>query len=284
MSDTVKKLLDTHQHLIYRDRFDYVWSDTLPPLAGRDFTVADYQRLTDDRDVEASVFMEADVGHDYRDETRFIAELESDPANRIIGIISSCRPEHEDGFEAWLEECASMPVVGFRRILHEVDDDMSKSETFRRNVGKIGQRGLVFDMVFRADQLGIAAGLAKSCDAMTLVLDHCGVPDIAGGEFDMWSQSISALAELPHVCCKISGILAYCAPGNATIDAVRPYVEHVIGSFGTGRLVWGSDWPVVDLRSDLPDWIAMFRELISELSDDEQSAICSENARRIYGL
>ena len=281
---TLTDLIDTHQHLIYRDRFDYGWSDGLPALADKDFTIGDYRRLTADCDVAGTIFMEVDVGCDYRDETRFIAELAANPENNLLGIISSCRPEHQEGFEAWLEECEVLPVVGFRRILHEVDDGLSRGGGFRENVRKIGRRSLVFDMVFRAGQLGVAAELAKACDDMNLVLNHCGVPDIAGGGFGDWRKGISAVAELPHVSCKISGVLAYCPAENATIDAVRPYVEHVIECFGTDRLVWGSDWPVVDIRSGLPEWTGIFRRLVSDLSGDEIDAICNGNARRIYGI
>lgn len=276
-------LIDTHQHLLYRDRLTYAWSDPLPALSGKDFTVADYQQLTAGHDVAASIFMEVDAG-DYHGETRFIAELTADPANRIAGIISSCRPESDDGFDAWLEECSNLPVVGYRRILHEVPDDVSRSETFRQNVRKMGQNGKVFDMVYRADQLGIAREFAAACDGTTLVLDHCGVPDIAGGEMDSWKRSIAGLAELPHVNAKLSGVLAYCAPGTASLETIRPYVDHVIDSFGPDRLVWGSDWPVVNLTSALPDWITIFRELISGLGSGEQTAICNGNARRIYGV
>lgn len=276
-------LIDTHQHLLYRDRLSYAWSDSLPVLAGRDFTVADYQKLTEGHDVAASIFMEVDAG-DYRDETRFIAELAADPANRLAGIISSCRPEDDAGFDAWLEECSSLPVVGYRRILHEVPDDVSRSETFRENVRKMGRAGKVFDMVYRADQLGIARDFAAACDGMRLVLDHCGVPDIAGGEMAGWKQAIVDLAGLGHVNAKLSGVLAYCAPGTASLETIRPYIDHVIDSFGPDRLVWGSDWPVVNLTSALPDWIVIFRELIAGLSSDEQAAICNGNAQRIYGV
>ncbi len=278
------KLIDTHQHLFYRNRFDYSWSDSLPSLAGKDFTVEDYKQLTADHDVAGTIFMEVDVGHDYRDETRFVAELASDPESNLLGIISSCRPEHDDGFDAWLEECADLPVVGFRRILHEVDDDMSRGEIFRRNIRKIGERNQTFDMVFRADQHGIAAEFAKACDEMTLVLDHCGVPNIADGEFEPWQDGISTMANLPHVCCKISGILAYCAEGNATLEAIKPYVDHVIERFGAHRLLWGSDWPVVDLKSGLPQWLEIFELLISDLSADEANAIGNGNAQRVYGV
>lgn len=276
-------LIDTHQHLLYRDRLRYAWSESLPALAGQDFTVADYQQLTAGHDIAASIFMEVDAG-DYRDETRFIAELAADPANRLAGIISSCRPEIDEGFDAWLEECSNLPVVGYRRILHEVPDDVSRSETFRKNVRKMGRAGKVFDMVYRADQLAIARELATACDGMSLVLDHCGVPDIAGGEMDGWKKAVTDLAALPHVNAKLSGVLAYCTPGTASLETIRPYVDHVIDSFGPDRLVWGSDWPVVNLTSALPDWIVIFRQLIAGFSPDEQAAICNGNAQRIYGV
>ena len=277
------ELLDTHQHLLYRDTLTYAWADTLPALAERDFTVSDYQALTRDRSVAASIFMEVDAS-DYHAETRFISALAQHPANGIVGLISSCRPETDEGFEAWLDECSTLPVVGYRRILHEVPDEMSKAETFRKNIRKIGSHGKVYDMVFRVDQLDIAFELAKSCDDMTLVLDHCGVPDIASEEITDWKAAISKIANLPHVTGKLSGVLAYCAEGSANLEAVKPYVDHMIESFGPARLIWGSDWPVVNLKSDLPNWVDIFRNLIAELSVDEQTAISNGNAQRLYGV
>ncbi|MGI9354859.1 MAG: amidohydrolase family protein [Rhizobiaceae bacterium] len=277
------ELLDTHQHLLYRGDLAYAWADNLTPLAGRDFTVADYQRLTEDRNVLGTIFMEVDAD-DYRTETRFVSKLASDPANRILGLISSCRPETDDGFDAWLDECATLPVVGYRRILHEVPDEMSQNETFRRNVRTIGRRGKSFDIVFRADQLDTAYDLGASCDEMTLILNHCGVPDIAGGEIANWKAAISRIASLPHVMGKLSGILAYCAEESVNLEAVRPYVDHMIESFSPSRLVWGSDWPVVNLKSTLPEWIDIFRNLIEDLSADEKAAISSGNAQRNYDV
>ncbi len=278
------KLLDTHQHLLYRSHFDYLWSDSLLPLSGRDFTLADYKALTAGHEILGSLFMEVDVGDAYRDETRFVAGLCNDPDSGLLGIISSCRPEDSTGFDTWLEECNDLPVVGFRRILHEVSDDLSRSALFRENIRKIGARGHVFDMVFRADQLTVARELATACDDVTLVLDHCGVPDIANGDFEAWRSGITGLSNLANVHCKISGILAYCPRDAASLETVRPYIEHVIESFGSDRLVWGSDWPVVDLRASLPTWISVYEQAVLGLSVDEQAAIGYLNAQKIYGL
>lgn len=277
------KLLDTHQHLLYRNHLQYAWTADLPQLADQEFTVADYQALTEDKDIVATLFMEVDAD-DYQTETRYISKLAADPANRIVGLVASCRPEDEAGFETWLDECADLPVVGFRRILHEVPNAVSQNALFRSNLKKIGARGKVFDMVYRADQLSIAYDCAAACDNTVFVLDHCGVPDIAGGEFDLWKAAISRLATLPHMNAKLSGVLAYCKPGDSNLDAVKPYIDHVMESFGPDRLVWGSDWPVVNLGAGLPDWIDIFRQLTNALSASEQEALSNRNAQRIYGV
>ena len=276
-------LLDTHQHLLFRDRFGYSWSDDLPPLAGRDFTPADYASLTAGRGVAGAIFMEVDAD-DYHGEARYVSALVDDPSNRLLGVVASCRPEQDDTFAPWLEELADMPVVGLRRILHEVPDDVSQSPVFRANLSRLSRHDLIFDMVFRADQLPLAADLARACPDTQLVLDHCGVPDIAGGVMDPWRAGITEVASFKNVVCKLSGVLAYCAADNADRDAIRPYVEHCIEQFGAERCMWGSDWPVVNLMSTLPDWIDTFRSLISDLSNDEQAAICHGNAQRVYGV
>ncbi len=276
------KLLDTHQHLLYRDRLSYAWADGLPALARQSFTLADYQRLTAGRGVAGTLFMEADAG-DYRAETRSISALMREAESGLLGIISSCRPE-SDGFTGWLDECADLPVVGFRRILHEVSDDVSQGETFRANLRRLTQADLPFDLVYRADQLPLAVELAQACPDVQFVLDHCGVPDIAGGGFEPWAADLARIAQCANVVCKISGVLAYCAPEDANVEAIRPYVQHVIDSFTPARCLWGSDWPVVNLTADLPEWIAAFRTLTADLSDAERAAICHGTAERIYGV
>jgi predicted TIM-barrel fold metal-dependent hydrolase len=277
------ELLDTHQHLILRGRIGYAWTQGVPVLASGDFAPDDYAALTAGRGVAASVFMETGVDDaDYRAEARLVAGLVG--SNGMLGQIASCRPEEDAGFEAWLDECAGLHVVGFRRILHEIDDGVSQGAVFRRNLAKIGARGLPFDLCFLARQLGVARDLAMACDDQVLVLDHCGVPDIAGGAFDAWAAGITAMAALPHVCCKLSGISAYCAPGTASVAVLQPWVDHVIASFGPERVLWGSDWPVVNLGPGLPRWIDMTRALIAGLPVAEQASIAQGTARRVYGL
>ncbi|PHS07258.1 MAG: amidohydrolase [Blastopirellula sp.] len=276
-------LLDTHQHLIYPDIAGCSWTDDIPVLANKAFTVPDYQDLTRDTGIAGTLFMETGVDDtDYQAEARFVAKLAADPTNKIVGMIASCRPETDKGYDAWLEECGDFPVVGYRRILHVVDDELSKTDLFRANIRKLGDRDLTFDICFLARQLAIAVEFAKACDNTSFILNHCGVPDIAGGDLDPWRQGISDLAALPNVACKISGVMAYCAPGAASLETVRPCIDHVATAFGPDRLVWGSDWPVVNMANGIEDWIAATREFLSGMSTDESEKLAYVNASRIY--
>lgn len=276
-------LIDTHQHLILREAIGYAWTEEFPILAG-EFTRADYAGLTAGKGVVGSIFMETGVDDaDYQAEARMVAGMVG--TGGMLGQIASIRPEWDKGFDAWLEEAAGLKTVGFRRILHVVPDDVSTTETFRRNLRKIGRAGFPFDLNFLARQLaGVGLDLIRACPDQPYVLDHCGVPDVAAGEFEEWRRGVDLFAAFPNIVVKLSGITTYCAPGTASVPLVRPYVDHLLEAFGPQRMLWGGDWPVVNLGAGLPRWIDMTRELLSDLSADEQHAIGQGTARRVYGV
>ena len=276
-------LLDTHQHLVYREKASYGWTKDIPLLAEGNFTLDDYKTLTEGLGVGGTLFMETGVDDpDYQQETRFVKSLADNSDNGMIGLISSIRPESDEAFETWLEETIEMGVVGYRRILHVMPDDTSQSDIFRNNVRKIGVSGKTFDICFLPGQLPIACELAKACENTKLILNHCGVPDIAGDGLDPWRQDIKALAQIPNVICKLSGLMAYCAPGTSSLETIEPYVDHVLNCFGPNRMVWGSDWPVVNLAKGLPEWIAVTRKILGKLSADEASSIAYGTAQIVY--
>jgi len=276
-------LLDTHQHLVYREKASYGWTKDIPPLAEGNFTLDDYKTLTEGLGIGGTLFMETGVDDpDYQQETRFVKSLADNSDNGMIGLISSIRPESDEGFETWLEETIAMGVVGYRRILHVMPDDTSQSDIFRNNVRKIGVSGKTFDICFLPGQLPVACELAKACENTKLILNHCGVPDIAGDGLNPWRQDIKALAQIPNVICKLSGLMAYCAPGTSSLETIEPYVDHVLNCFGPNRMVWGSDWPVVNLAKGLPEWIAVTRKILGKLSVDEASSIAYGTAQIVY--
>ncbi len=78
--------------------------------------------------------------------------------------------------------------------------------------------------------------------------------------------------------------MAYCAPGTASLETIAPYVDHVLAAFGPDRIVWGSDWPVVNLAQGLHEWMAVTRAILGQLSEEDANAIAHRTAERIYQI
>ncbi len=276
-------VIDTHQHLIETDSLNYLWPAKIDALADQPFTYSHYLEASAETGIKKTVFMEADC-ENWQAETELVLGMVADPSTMISGVIANARPEHEDGFDAWLDQVAGTDVVGLRRILHETTDDVSQSDVFRANLKKLAARNLTFDINFLARQLPIAAELVHAVDNVQFILDHCGVPDIEGGDDADWRAGIEILSKFPHVACKISGITAYCASGMATLETLRPYIEHCIACFGWDRVVWGSDWPVCNINSSVRDWMAISRAVVADEDPSNQEKLFRSNAIRLYGL
>jgi predicted TIM-barrel fold metal-dependent hydrolase len=276
-------ILDVHQHLICPGESRYAWTDSLPALAGKTFGIAEYVAAAAGTGITQALFMET-APDDWAAENGWVTPHVGRAGSPTVGIVSNGRPE-SDAFPAWLDRCRANPaIVGFRRICHPEPDELSQSATFRENVRRIGRAGLTFDLCFLPRQLLVARELAMACPDVRCILDHCGIPNIADGQLDPWRADLARLAELPNVWCKLSGLLAYCRPDRATLDAVRPFAQLAIATFGPRRMVWGSDWPVVNLTSDLRTWVDVTRQLLTGHSEAEQRAMLFDNAVEVYGL
>ena len=273
-------IFDTHLHLIDRARLSYPWLAEVPPL-DRDWDFDSYCATAARIGITDVLHMEVDVAEkDIDAETRWVAELMARPGSPMRGAISAARPESA-GFDAWLQQVDRRIVRGVRRVLHVVPDDVSQSDLFRTNLRNLGAAGLPFDICMLQRQLPLAVELVDACPETVFVLDHCGVPAIAEGDFTDWARQISAIARRPHVNVKLSGITAYGPPGWSA-DSLRPYVDHILQAFGPARIVWGSDSPVCTLQSSLPEWVATSQALLANLTNDERRQIFSDNARRIW--
>jgi predicted TIM-barrel fold metal-dependent hydrolase len=274
--------IDTHQHLIYPDRFHYDWTAGFPALQGN-FRLEEYRAAAMDCGIGESIFMEVDVPwKQAASEAAFFCSLADDPANRMAGVVAACRPEHED-FDVRLEAMAHPRLVGFRRVLHTQPDELSTLPLFRKNVARMGAADLTFDLCLLPRQLANGAALADACPDTRFILDHCGVPDIASGDLAFWREQLREISKRPNLACKISGIIAYAA-GDITADTLRPVVEHAIDCFGWDRIVWGSDWPVCNLTRDLGSWTRLLDEILFACSEDELARLYHRNAREIYQL
>lgn len=272
------RILDTHLHLIYPDRFSYPWLEGAPAI-NKPWHVESYWQEAAPLGIEAALHMEVDVAEpQIAAETEFVLGLD-----RVVGAIANGRPEHSD-FEAHLETMQALGrVKGIRRLLQFQPAELSQTQTFIDNIRLLPRYGMSFDICVKSHELMLAPPLIRSCPQTQFILDHCGNPKIADGEWESWTTRMERVAELPNVVCKVSGILAN-VDETWTVDTIRPYVEFVIEAFGWNRVVWGSDHPVVTLFADLTKWVEASREIVSGASVEEQEKLFWRNAERVYGV
>jgi predicted TIM-barrel fold metal-dependent hydrolase len=278
------ELIDTHLHLIYRDRLSYPWLKGVPPLDA-DFPYQLYAAEALRCGVTAALHMEVDVAEsDIERETDHVAALAAGEASLIRGALSACRPERPV-FPAFLERTLANPFVrGFRRVLHVVPDALSEDARFRENLKRLSGTGRPFDLCVRPDQIPKAIALADLAPDVQFILDHCGAPDIKGQAEHPWREHIAEIARRPNVAVKVSGVVAYADAAKWRLDDIRPYIEHAIGCFGWDRVAWGSDWPVCTLTASLSTWIADIHTLTLGCSADERRKLFSANARRLWRI
>ena len=278
------KIVDTHQHLWDKDLFHYAWLEPLPVL-DRSFRLSDYSEATRGLEIAKTVFVECDVEEaQLLDEALHVLRLANDSRNRIAGVVASGRPE-QDGFKAYLDKVSGHPQLkGIRRILHTHPDELGQGKMFIENVARLASYGLSFDLCVLARQLPVALQLASRCPDVAFVLDHCGVPDIKGQALDPWRAQTSELSKLPNVSCKISGLVAYADPANWQSEDLRPFLDHVLESFGWDRVMFGSDWPVCNLTASYQRWVATLLSLTEAAGEANQRKLFHDNALRIYRL
>ncbi|MBS7703361.1 amidohydrolase family protein [Chelatococcus asaccharovorans] len=270
-------LIDTHLHLIEPHRFAYPWIAHEPGLQ-RAFTLDSYWHEAQALGITAALHMEVDVAPD---QAAAEAAYTTGLGAPVVGAIAGCRPDLP-GFAEHTERLAANPLVKGLRHVFQGKPEIYENPLLVENLRRLAPLGLTFDLCVLGHELPLATALAARCPDVTFVLDHCGKP--GAGPPDAWKADMAALARLPSVTCKFSGLISYAAPTEWTVEDLRPAAAHVIDVFGWDRLVWGSDWPVCTLTGSLTRWVEATHALIRGSSPTEQSQLFATNAARIYRL
>jgi L-fuconolactonase len=142
---------------------------------------------------------------------------------------------------------------------------------------------LRFDALLKPPHLAPFMKFLTLYPDLPIVIDHGAKPAIARGEFDDWAKAMREIARDQRVHCKVSGLVTE-AGSDWNQRGIRPYVDLLIEAFGTRRLMWGSDWPVVELAGGYERWFEALMNYFSRLNDEEAGAILGGTATRFYGL
>ena len=278
-------IIDTHVHLWDTTKFTYPWLSDLPELASPHLP-ADYHAASACTRIEGMVFMQCDAAPSQSlAEARWVESL-SQHEPRIRGIIPYAPLEKGAGSRPDLEELKSIPLVkGVRRLIQfEADTAFCIQPQFIKGVRLLAEYGLSFDICISHVQLANAVKMTQQCPEVSFLLDHIGKPDIRCSLTEPWAAELRALAKQPNVICKVSGMVTEADHAAWTKEDLKPYIDHVIECFGFDRLVYGGDWPVVNLAGGYGAWVAALDWALAGCTAEELRKLFHDNAVRVYRL
>lgn len=272
--------IDAHFHCWQLARGDYGWlNPALAPIY-RDVAVSDWQAQATPHGVTGGVLVQAAPTEA---ETHFLlAQADAHPA--VLGVVGWVDLLAADA-PARIEALARHPrLKGLRPMLQDIDDaEWILQPALAPALRAMSDCGLVFDALVKSAHLPHILTLALRYPDLRLVIDHAAKPAIAAGEWQPWADGIAHIAAETQAMCKLSGLMTEAGPSPLP-GTVRPWAAHVLACFGASRLVWGSDWPVLELAGSYSQWRSETRQLLAGLSAEEQAAILGGNAKRLYRL
>jgi L-fuconolactonase len=276
-------IVDSHCHFWDPARFHYAWNHDLPAL-NRAFLPENLVAASAKADVRKIIFVECDCAPAQSlAEADWVSDLaKSEP--RLKGIVARAPLEKGKAVRADLEKLASRPLVkGVRRNLQgEREVEFGLQPEFIHGVKLLAEFDFTFDLCIRHDQMSSVVELVKRIPQVTFVLDHFGKPDVRAKKREPWAKDLKALAGLPNVACKISGLTTEADWDNWCADDLKFYFEQALECFGFNRLLIGSDWPMATLATSYQRWLETVQQLFSFATQADRIQLFQTNAERVY--
>ena len=277
----MKRYVDAHHHVWTLARGDYGWlTPALAPIY-RDFTLADLAPLAAAADIATTVLVQAAPTVA---ETRFLLDIARNRGGVVRGVVGWADLAAPDALDTLRDLAADPLFKSVRPMLHDLaDPEWILRADVQAALTALPALGVRFDALVKPAQLPALLKMLERNPDLAVVIDHGAKPDIATAQHEPWWRLIGEAAGHPRVHCKLSGLVTEASPAWS-VDTLRPYVDHLLDCFGAARLMWGSDWPVVELGGGFARWRAATDQLLARLNGTERDDVLGGTARRFYGL
>lgn len=273
--------IDAHHHLWrYRDPGHPWMTDEMSSLR-RDIGMEDLRKVATPSGITGTVVIEVERT---AEETRWLVSMAASD-DLILGVVGWVDLT-DSSVSTALEQLAELPKLkGVRHPIHdELDPNFVLREDFNQGIAALHVLGLTYDLLIFEDHLPQTINFVDRHPDQIFILDHIAKPRICDASIAAWRSNLFKLARRPNVYCKLSGIVTEAKWDRWTPQSIAPYIDTVLEAFGSRRLMFGSDWPIVTLASTYGQWVNTVRSAIAQLSTSEQQAILWRSATEAYSL
>lgn len=280
----MRQILDAHLHMWERAKHPQPWIDP-DTMAGidKDFPPPSAASELNRPGVLGGIAVQAvnDI-----DETAYLLSTtrELDAVAGVVGWLD-LTGDVPAQVAALRAEPGGEKLVGIRHVTFVEDDEhWLLRDDVGRGLEALAELGLTFDVLVGHHQLAQAAEVARAHPRTTFVLDHLGKVPLRSTALVDWAWGLVSVAAQPNVVAKLSGLVTEDEPGQWSATRLRPVVDHALRTFGPRRLLFGSDWPLVELAGGYEPWLRAYLELSDHLSAGDRAAVDGQNAARTYGV
>jgi L-fuconolactonase len=275
-------IIDAHQHFWRLSRGDYTWLKADNSVLYRDYMPSDLAPILSGNGIRATVLIQAAPSEA---ETQFLLQLAQ--ANLFIaGVVGWTDFEAADVGKriAKLRADGDDKLKGLRPMIQDIGDpDWILQGSVDAAFEEMLDCDLAFDALVIPSQLDSLRKRLLRHPGLRAVLDHAGKPGVANEGFDSWAEDLMRLARDTNVHCKLSGLMTQLGPAQAP-DKLDRYVAHIFACFGPQRVLWGSDWPVLNRAGTYVQWLSESRTLVKRFAGNNERDVFCNNAASFYRL
>lgn len=274
-------IIDSHQHFWQYNSKDFSWITDEMAVIKKDFLPAELHSIYQKNNITGCVAVQV---HQTEEENDFLLNLADQFhfIQGIVGWVNLMAEDVEDRLSCWHQH---KKIKGFRHILQgEKDKALMLQPSFKNGISLLNKFDFTYDILIFPDQLQYAFELVKLFPDQKFVIDHLAKPYIKSGEIQQWKKDIQLFAECENVYCKVSGMVTEAAWNNHSSQTFKPYLDVVTATFGTKRIMFGSDWPVCLVAAQYNKVLQIVKDYFYSFTNNEQADIFSNNAVQFYNL
>jgi L-fuconolactonase len=273
--------IDAHQHFWKFDPVRDSWIDDKMSAIRKDFLPEDLEPILLKHKIDGSIIVQSDQSES-ENQFQLLNASNHDFIKGVVGWVDLCRGDIQEALQGYAE---IKKLKGFRNILQsEADRACMLTNGFKNGIASLKRFGYTYDILILPDQLSYIKQLVRLFPDQPFVLDHMGKPEIATQNISIWKNEIKELAACENVFCKISGMVTEANWENWKVKDFKPYLDSVVESFGTKRILFGSDWPVCLLAASYDATLAIVKDYFKDFSAEEQQLFFGGNAVKFYNI
>ncbi|OYX81704.1 MAG: amidohydrolase [Flavobacteriales bacterium 32-34-25] len=274
-------IIDSHQHFWIYEAEKHAWIDDDMKIIRKNFLPEDLKLVYQNNGIDGCVAVQADQT---LAETDFLLDLakKNDFIKGVVGWVDL----RDSDIDIVLKYYSKFPKLkGFRHVVQgEADHNFMLRPDFLNGIAALEKHNFTYDILIFPHQLGAALDLVRRFPNQKFVIDHIAKPYIKDGFYAGWVTLMKVISKHENVYCKLSGMTTEADYNNWTPEQIEPYIEFVLDTFGSNRILFGSDWPVCLVAGNYTKTKELVTNFIAKLSSKEQAAIMGGNAMQFYNL